>query len=430
MMTTDLHTVLDQAARRHLVAGASVCVLDGEGMRHASLGVRQVGSSDPVTAETTFPLGSVTKIFTAIVVCQLVAEGAVGLDEPVVRHIPELAVLGPVNEAITVRMLLCHTSGLADAWEPFNSFADLITATRRTGPVGARGELFSYTNTGYVVLGRLIETLTDQSWEDNLRRRLFDRIGVSSAVFCPPQTLPPSAAHGHVADGRDVLRPGDLWPPVGPLFGPAGSNLHASAADTARLVLACATGRDPAGRALLPEALHRTMLTEQVELPGRPLHFRGWGLGWAIPVHGNDTHKAVQHIGGTSALVHADPDRNLTVAVLTNFPEGWSFGRDVLRAILGVPATLPSIGPVPADPARYIGEYRSPAFGLTVRHDGHRLRISNPLNGPDVDLHHQDGDAFWADFGELLSEVTFLDIEGGRARRMHAALRMLQRVAE
>jgi CubicO group peptidase (beta-lactamase class C family) len=425
----DLDGILDRAAVGHAVAGASVCLLDAQGMiRRASTGVLRLGDPEPAGPGTIFPLGSVTKPFTAVVVCQLVAEGRIGLDDPVVSVLPDLAVLGPTAGSITVRMLLCHTSGLPDAWERYSSPAELLAAAREAGPVADPGKIFSYTNTGYVVLGRLIEVLTGQTFEDAVRSRVFDRVGVTSATFAPPRRLPATAASGHVTDGAGGLIHGDLWPPTGRLFGPAGGTLHATAADTARLVLACVTGRDPHGQALLPAGLQHEMLTEQITLPGLPLHYRGWALGWGVPVGLDGVSRAVQHIGGTSALVHADPDRGVAIAVLTNFPEGWEFGRDVVRAVLDLPEELPPIGDGAVDPRRYVGEYRSPAFGISVREENGRLRITNPLTGSDVDLHHQGGDAFWADFGELVTEVTFFDVAGGRAQRMHSALRMLQRV--
>jgi CubicO group peptidase (beta-lactamase class C family) len=423
----DLSAVLDQAAVGHLVAGASVCLLENGRSRTATTGVLRIGDDAPVTPDTIFPLGSVTKTFTAVIVCQLVAEGRVELDEPIVRLLPELSVLGAAAEVISIRMLLSHTAGIADAWERFASFSDLLAATRAAGPVGDPGELFSYTNTGYVLLGRLVEKLTGDTWENAVRARLLDPLGITSATFAPPDRLPASAASGHASDGAGSLVAGDLWPATGRLFGPAGGTLHASAADTARLILACVTGQDPHGSQLLPPELHREMLTEQIALPGLPLHFRGWSLGWGIPARSYGAPRAVQHIGGTSALVHADPDQELVLAVLTNFPEGWSFGRDVIRTVLGLPADLPVIGHDEVDSTRYVGHYRSPAFGINVSDVDGRLRITNPLNGTDVDLHHQHGDAFWADFGELVTEVTFFDVVDGRAQRMHSALRMLQR---
>jgi CubicO group peptidase (beta-lactamase class C family) len=421
----DLARVLDQAAVGHLVAGAAVCLLEGDTSTTATTGVLDLRDNVPITDQTLFPLGSVTKTLTAVIVCQLVAEGRIGLDEPVVRHLPELAALGESSEAISARMLLSHTAGIADAWEWFPSFAALLDASRRAGPVGDPGELFSYSNTGYVVLGQLVERLTGTSWEAAVRSRVLTAVGTASATFTPPQPLPGTAATGHVSNGAGHLVAGDLWPPTGRLFGPAGATMYATAADTASLVLACATGRVRGGAELLPAELHQEMLTEQIALPGLPLHFRGWSLGWGVPAHGSP--HAVQHIGGTSALVHADPDRGLVLAVLTNFPEGWAFGRDVVRAVLGLPEDPPPVSHADVDPTRYTGQYQSPAFGIDVHSVEGQLRVTNPLGGADVDLHHQRGDAFWADFGDLVTEVTFFDVNDGKAQRMHAALRMLQR---
>jgi CubicO group peptidase (beta-lactamase class C family) len=417
-----LDVVLEQAALGHTVAGASVCLINGE-VRCATIGVERMGDPTPVGPDTLFPIGSVTKIVVATLVCQLAAKGRLELDAPVVGLVPELAVLDGRGAAFTARMLLSHTSGLPDAWDSSGSLAELLDTSRTAGRHAEPGELFSYSNTGYVVLGRLIETLTGTSWEEAARREVLRPAGIASAVFTPPA----GAAAGHVLDDDGKLVTGDLWPPVSPLFGPAGATLHATAADTARLVLACASGRTADGVELLPRPMRDEMLRQQAPLPGAPLHFRGWGLGWGLPTTG--TSRAVEHIGETSAFVHAEPDRGIALAVLTNFPEGWAFGDDVLRRVLGHRRVPPPIGPGPEDVARYLGEYRSPAFGVTVRsgRDG-RLRITNPLTGRETDLHYQADDSFWADFDDLVTEVNFMDFEGGRAGRVHTALRMLHRV--
>ncbi|RBM17948.1 hypothetical protein DI005_20685 [Prauserella sp. PE36] len=419
---TTFDAVLERAALGHAVAGASACLIDSA-TRCATIGVERVGGGAPVRPHTLFPLGSVTKIVVATVACQLVVEGKLSLDAPVADLVPELHALGARGPAITARMLLSHTSGLADAWDGSASLAELLGTSHGAAAAAAPGEGFSYSNTGYVVLGRLIETLTGLSWVKAAQRALLDPAGISSAVF----TAPVGAAVGHVLDDDGTLVAGDLWPPVSPLFGPAGATLHATAADTARLVLACATGRTDDGRELLPKWMVDEMLRLQAPLPGAPLHFRGWGLGWALPVAG--TSRLVQHIGGTSAFVHVEPDRGIALAVLTNFPEGWAFGEDVLREALGYhrPALPPGPGPGYVD--RYVGEYASPAFGVTVRAaEGGRLLITSPLTGRETDLHHQAGDAFWADFGALETEVSFMDFDHGRADRLHTALRTLRRV--
>ncbi|MFE2689745.1 serine hydrolase [Streptomyces mirabilis] len=420
---TALDTVLERAALGHDVAGASVCLIDST-TNCASIGVERVSTEAPVGPHTLFPLGSVAKIVVATVVCRLVAEGRLALDAPVAALVPELHTLGARGAAITTRMLLSHTSGLADAWDASASLTELLGTSRGTAAAAAPGEGFSYSNTGYVVLGQLVEKLTGLSWVEAAQRAVLRPAGISSAVF----TAPADAAAGHVLGDDGTLVAGDLWPAVSPLFGPAGATLHATAADTARLVLACATGRTQDGRELLPRWMVDEMLRLHAPIPGTPLHFRGWGLGWALPVAGPS--RSVQHIGGTSAFIHVEADRGIALAVLTNFPEGWAFGVDVLCEALGYhrPALPP--GPGPGHTDRYVGEYASPAFGVTVRaaRDG-RLLITSPLTGRETDLHHQQGDCFWADFGALETEVNFMDFDHGRAGRLHTALRMLRRVS-
>jgi CubicO group peptidase (beta-lactamase class C family) len=421
---TALDAVLTRAALGHAVAGASVCLIDGRTEQRATTGVRRIGDPAVVSPDTVFPLGSVTKIVVATLVCRLAAAGRLDLDDPVGATVPELALLGDRGTTITARMLLSHSSGLVDAWDDSGSLAELLVAT---GLFAEPGTVFSYSNTGYVVLGRLIENLYATSWEEAARHEVLAPAGATSAVF----TTPSAAAAGHVLNDHGVLVAGDLWPPVSSLFGAAGATMHATAADTARLVLACASGRTADGTQLLPVSMRDEMLRQQIALPGAPLHFHGWGLGWALPAptatRGATARRVVEHIGGTNAFVHVEPDRGLALAVLTNFPEGWALGEDVLRGALGHRRDLPPIGPGPDDVHPYLGEYRSPAFGVTVRMalDG-RLRITNPLTGGETDLHHQHGDSFWADFGDLVSEVSFL-VDGGRARHVHTALRMLQR---
>ncbi|AEM85907.1 serine hydrolase [Streptomyces violaceusniger] len=420
---TDLDAVLERATLGHTVAGASVCLIDST-TNCASVGLKRVGTAAPVDPHTLFPLGSVTKIVVATVACQLVAEGKLALDAPVASLVPELHTLGARGAAITARMLLSHTSGLADAWDGSASLTELLGTSHGAAAPAAPGEGFSYSNTGYVVLGQLIEKLTGLSWMEAAQRAILRPAGISSAVF----TAPGGAATGHVLGDDGALVPGDLWPPVGPLFGPAGATMHATAVDTARLVLACATGRTQDGRELLPEWMVDEMLRLHAPIPGAPLHFRGWGLGWALPVAGPS--RSVEHIGGTSAFIHVEANRGVALAVLTNFPEGWAFGEEVLREALGYHRPALPTGPGPAYADRYVGEYASPAFGVTVRaaRDG-RLLITSPLTGRETDLHHQEDDSFWADFGALETEVSFMDFDHGRAGRLHTALRMLRRVS-
>ncbi|MEU7476428.1 serine hydrolase domain-containing protein [Lentzea sp. NPDC042327] len=399
----EVGAALEEAVREHAVAGASVCLIEDTGARCAVTGVAPSG------VDTAYPVGSVTKPLLATLVCRLVASGAFNLDAPAGRLVPELA-----GTAITPRMLLAHTAGLADAWDGTASLAELLDRSFTAEP----RKLFHYSNPGYAALGRLVENTTGRHWMRALHEQVLAPAGAASADL--------GAADGYLSDGQGGFTRGPLWPPASPLYGPAGAGLRATAAHTARVALACARGRTEQGHTLLPMSLREEMLREQVRLPGVPLRYRGWGLGWALPVAGPPG--AVQHIGGTSAFVHVEPERGLALAVLTNTLGGSALGEHLLALLVGHRPVPPQTGPGPREVHRYLGEYTSPTLRLTVRPGSDAsLVVTNPLTGQDIPLHHQTGDSFWADFGGMASEVTFTGDPGGRADRVHTMLRVLSR---
>lgn len=415
MDSATLDEVLRDTCPQQAIAAA--CVLEDGRTSEAVVG--------PAAATApTFALGSVTKVLTATMVAQLVAAGSLSFDDPVVAHVPEAAVLGARASEITVRMLLCHSGGLADAWQRYDGFDELLAAVRESGATGAPGETHSYANSGYVVLGRLIEQVTGSSWDQQVRDRILGPVGATRATFEPA----PSFAPDLVSDGHGGLRSGEMWPRVGKLYEAAGSTLHGTARDAALLALACATGRTAEGRELLPAELAAELRSCQITLPGRSLRVSGWGLGWALSRSGR---QAVEHIGGTSVLVFAEPGNDRAAAVVTNYPQGERAGRAVVHTMLGTPEPAPPTGPGPSDPERYAGHYLSANFAFDIRVEDGTLTSSNPLGGSErIALRHQEGDAFWADFDDVRTEVCFFDMAGRTPRRMHAALRVLHREAE
>ncbi|GAA1005808.1 hypothetical protein Aple_040030 [Acrocarpospora pleiomorpha] len=408
-----LNEVLRDACPQQAVAAA--CVLEDG---HATEAV-----AGPAGPTPTFAFGSVTKVLTATMVAQLVAAGSVSFDDPVVAHVPEAAALGPHANEVTIRMLLCHSGGLADVWQRYGGFDELLAAVGKAGVTGAPGETHSYANSGYVVLGRLIERVSGSSWEKQLTDRILGPVGATGVTTEPAPSFVPEL----ISDGHGGLRPGEMWPRVGKLYEAAGSTLHGTARDAALLAFACATGRTADGRELLPAELAAEMCASQITLPGRSLRVSGWGLGWSLPRMGR---QAVAHIGGTSVLAFAEPGNDRAVAVVTNYPQGERAGRAVVHAMLGTPEPAPPAGPGPSDPERYAGRYISPNFAIDIRVEEGTLFTSNPLGGPEVALRHQEGDAFWVDFDEIQTELSFFDMAGRTPRRLHAALRVLHREAE
>src|SRR3954462_8893411 len=170
-------------ADKHDVPGATLAILDGEEVGEAAYGVLNIRTGVEVTPDALFQIGSITKVWTATLVMQLVDEGKLDLDAPVVTYLPDFKVAdAEVTQTVTTRHLLAHTSGID---------GDLFLDTRRGGDAGSRyggpmadlgqnhplGATMSYCNSGYIVLGRLVEVLRCQTWDAVLRERLFAPLG-------------------------------------------------------------------------------------------------------------------------------------------------------------------------------------------------------------------------------------------------------------
>ena len=167
-------------------------------MPGAPLGILRVGDdatswSRPRTAcstsapasrsdtDSVFQIGSITKVWTATVVMQLVDEGLLDLDAPVVEVLPELRLADPdVTKQVTMRHLLTHTSGIdGDVFtdtgrgdDCLEKYVGLLGEAAQNHPLGAT---WSYCNSGFSLLGRVIEKLTGQTWDEALRDRLSPR---------------------------------------------------------------------------------------------------------------------------------------------------------------------------------------------------------------------------------------------------------------
>lgn len=306
--------VAAEALDRGVPAVAVAIVADGAIVTQRAWGVADAESRRAATAATTFNIASVTKPFTAALVLQLVAEGAVDLDDPVIDHLPSL----PYRYAsITVRQLLTHTSGIARDLR-LDNFDDPDRATYETrldsaAASAAPGQRFEYSNTGYTVLGWLVSEVEGEPLADVLQRRLFDPLGMVQARYRAPPADDPLRALPHaVEDGEpqsaDYVSGG---------FGSGGISM--SAADAAALALALQAGL------LLPASLADTAWTPtrlgdgaevDLQMFGEPASY---GFGWFLARY--DGRPMMTHGGGIegySANLYHFPNERLTIVVLAN----------------------------------------------------------------------------------------------------------------
>ena len=406
-MTIDIKRWQDRLALladKHGVPGAQLAILDGDEVAEAAYGVLNLRTGVESTTDSLFQIGSITKVWTATLVMQLVDEGKLDLDAPLVDYLPEFKVAdADVTRTVTTRHLLAHTSGIDgdlfldtgrgdDAVEKYvAACADL----KQNHPLGAT---MSYCNSGYIVLGRLIEVLRGQTWDAVLQERLFKPLQLTSAGTLPEEALLHRAAVGHITPPGGEITVTPMWG-IFRSCGPAGL-IHATAADTIAFAkLHLADGVAPDGTRVLSAESARAMRQPQVEVPDRWTLGSHWGLGWILmewggrPVYGHDGNTL-----GQAGFLRIVPDAGIAICLLANGGHTRDLFMDLFAEILGeiagvdMPARLePAATPPKVDVSRYAGEYAREGVEMTLSVEGDELKgvvratseLSKALGGED-----------------------------------------------
>ena len=310
----DVELFLRQTMRRLEIPGMQVAIAHhGRVVFRAAWGLADLERKSAVTSSTRFPYASITKAFTGVAVIQLVEQGKLQLDAAIGTYLPDLP---ETWRSVTIRELLTHVSGLpdvtSDSGEPPTGEDGEIWARVQTAPLlAARGAVFRYTQTNYILLGRLIASLRGSAFE----RVVVDMELRVAAVRDIGFAQEPDAARGDAVsyldqgDGpkpRTERYPTILFPAAG-LMGSADELLRWSEAVTHDKLF-----RSPTSRGLLWTPGHASsggvMSISDI--------LDGYASGWLVASH--SAHRAVGAIGGgRSALVHY-PDDDLTIVVLTN----------------------------------------------------------------------------------------------------------------
>ena len=187
--TDQLDTFVTQMMKDYDVPGVGLAVVeDGKIVYTKGYGVRDVTTGAPVTPDTQFAIGSVTKSFTALGMMVLVNEGSVDLGAPVTTYIPEFKLSDPEStKTVTVRNLLAHTTGLvrtdASSFDTSITAEDIIKAAATTPLVGKPGEVFVYSNVNTIIAGEIIERVSGESWKTFTRERVLKPLGMDTATL-------------------------------------------------------------------------------------------------------------------------------------------------------------------------------------------------------------------------------------------------------
>ncbi|GAA2778143.1 serine hydrolase [Crossiella cryophila] len=392
---------LSALCQEYGVPGAALGILrldqDAEVVQ-ASHGVLNTATGVPVTEDSVFQIGSISKVWTATQVLRLVDEGRLDLDAPLMDVLPELRLADPIVAGkVTMRHLLTHTSGIdGDVFtdtgrgdECLARYADQLAGFKHNHPLGAT---FSYCNSGFILAGRVIEKLTGLTWDAALQQQIIEPLGLTHTGTLPEQALRHRAAIGHVGEGGD-LHPAPAWG-LPRSCGPAGL-IFASTADVltfARMHLAGGLAAD--GTRVLSAESALAMTDKQTEVPDPHVLGDSWGLGWIR--FGWGGHRLIGHDGNTigqSAFLRVLPEAGLAVTLLTNGGQTrdlfLALYREIFAELAGItmPAPLePAPRPPVVDTARHLGRYERAGQLIEVFQGEAGLRLRMTITGPMAEL--------------------------------------------
>ncbi|HVS34246.1 MAG TPA: serine hydrolase [Gemmataceae bacterium] len=454
--------ILDDALHTWRTPGvAAVVVRDDEVIYLKGAGIREQSKNDPVTPDTRFAIGSLTKAFTATAVAQLIDDGQMDWDDPVRKHLPSFRLADPLADRdVTLRDLLCHRTGLAAndllwRYAPW-SLEESVRRMAYLGPSHSFRAAYEYNNLGYIAAGLAVGSASKGSWRDDLQKRLLDPLGMTGAVFTRSEVLK-SADHAsphrrNAEDKIDVISwyndddqvrgSGSLKMGVRDLSRWIRFHLAGGVLDGKRLVSASALAETHTPQIVMPLDHDLAAMTETTQM--------SYGLGWRISDYrGRPLWDHGGAVDGFRAHILLAPKDKIGVAVLVNLEDAQivdAVGYSLLDAALGLPkkdwngffakrlkeaaeqrkakaakreaSRKPGTKPS-HDLDAYRGTYEDPAYGaVQVRLDGGSLRLH--WSSFDKPLRHFHYDTFQVDEADvpgaspLAGELaTFsLDIEG------------------
>jgi CubicO group peptidase (beta-lactamase class C family) len=371
---------LDTLRKTHHVPGASVAVLvDGE-IHELASGVLHMGTGVEVTPDSVFLSGSIAKVYTATLIMQLGDDGKLDLDNRVVDVLPEFSTVDPdATEKITVRHLLSHTSGLTcdfvyDGGRGDEAIARYVEAAKNAALDCPPG-MMSYSTVGYVVLGRIIEVLTGQTWDEALKERLLRPLGLTHTMTFAEEALSFRVAMSHLGEPGQDPDPAPQWDLMPRSMGPGG-RVIASAGDMVRFARAHLDGGSDV---LSPESV-ASMQQHQVDSPDKwSVSADAWGLGWTL--YDWDGTPGFGHDGaaiGQYAYLRVVPGAGVAIALTTNGGSARQLYGELFQELLGELAGVrmpdpfaPAAQPPTVDITPFVGKYEREGVVITVSEQAH-----------------------------------------------------------
>ena len=332
----DLQADLENALDRHRVVGASAAIYHRGEITTAAAGLTNTTTGIELTQDTVMHIGSITKTLNTTLVMQLVDEGKVDLDAPVIEYVPDFKVADPsATKAITVGMLLNHTTGIdgeiiPDHGPDQENIRQAITRAADMGQLFDPGTDCSYCNTAMVVAGHVAERVLDESWYILIEDRIFKKLGLGHSIVQPEDALLHRASVGHFLNPATGEQSRTSFAFLPRSFAPAGATAMMSASDLLGFGVAhLKDGEGLNGERLLSEKSARAMRTRTADMKGLGA-VRSFGRGFMLGEHGDVGHGG----GGPGILswITIQPEKDFAIAVLTNSAHGMTVIAEICNA--------------------------------------------------------------------------------------------------
>lgn len=408
--------------------GVSIAITDRtHTLRVITLGYANLDAKTPVTPQTRFPVGSITKGMTATALMELRDAGTFDPRKPVSAYLPWFRINSD-RKTIYAHQLLSHTAGIPDDFTFAPGYLFSVAALRDAHTLFAPGSRWAYSNDGLSTAGAILSALDGRTWERSVQTRVFDRLGMTrtSASFTA-QSLA-DAANGYEFGDMNVLTPAQprllaVYP--GDFVDPAGTVIS-TPEDMARYMRFLINGGvNDRGERVISQNSYDLMTTPDdmngkpagpatPELSEAPLMYQHYGFGLAL--HTENGEKYVAHtggIGGYSACMETDVTGGYGVIAMSNLVEAPLHPCAIVLYAMQVLHAQALGQPLPAAPAaaqgtylqnthvenadRLSGTYTSgtDSSAITISSGGSMLTLATP-RGP-APLYTRGGTTFWVD---------------------------------
>ena len=359
-LTQRLDSIAGAEVRANRSVGIVAAAFKGkEKLLLEAYGKADVESNAPMTVATMIPIGSVAKQFTAVAVLQLRDAGELSLDDDVTKWLPELNTGG---NRLTLRHLLAHTAGIVELGEmqelraaqmmrnPSLTRDSVYKVISRYAPEFPAGTIQSYSNTGYWLLGRIIEKASGVTYEEYIEKRIFVPLGMSGSMYCGSKTVTNRATPYGIRDGVSMRQPEIVHTATY-----AAGAICSTAGDMITWLQALHGGK------VLSAKSYAELIAPAKLNDGTVLRY---GMGTVIA---EDSHglRFIGHNGGGfgfSSEARWYPDAQLAVVILTNSePDAITVATEGIAAAVLPPSRTER--QFTSDASPLLGKYKGPAHG-------------------------------------------------------------------